>query len=178
MKEKDEKEEKRLTLVLPVYRCIKDVQALKIGEVIYNQPDGTAFLVPEENGYPTVSVSAEYLTKHKPYVGGYYVLYKDGYESFSPAEAFEKGYVLKGEDKLKTIRAKFYCQLTEDDFEYRQTRVELSPVTNGGEENKSFSKYTPSGHLQMNISHETKACNFFAEGAEYYLDITEAPKEE
>lgn len=25
-------------------------------------------------------------------VGGYYVLYEDGFESWSPAEAFEKGY--------------------------------------------------------------------------------------
>jgi hypothetical protein len=30
--------------------------------------------------------------KHKPEVGGYYVVYKDGYRSFSPAEAFETGY--------------------------------------------------------------------------------------
>ena len=27
-----------------------------------------------------------------PAVGGYYVRYKDGFESWSPAEAFEKGY--------------------------------------------------------------------------------------
>lgn len=27
-------------------------------------------------------------------VGGYYVVYEDGYESWSPAEAFEKGYTL------------------------------------------------------------------------------------
>jgi hypothetical protein len=32
--------------------------------------------------------------KHKPQVGGYYVLYKDGYASFSPASAFEEGYDL------------------------------------------------------------------------------------
>ena len=30
--------------------------------------------------------------KNKPFVGGYYVVYKDGYKSFSPADAFEDGY--------------------------------------------------------------------------------------
>jgi hypothetical protein len=30
--------------------------------------------------------------KHSPEAGGYYVQYKDGYTSFSPAEAFEEGY--------------------------------------------------------------------------------------
>ena len=33
-----------------------------------------------------------WLDKHNPAVGGYYVVYKDGYESFSPAQAFEEGY--------------------------------------------------------------------------------------
>jgi len=44
-------------------------------------------------------VSAEYLAKHKPTSGGYYVVYKDGYESFSPAQAFEEGYTLQVEYK-------------------------------------------------------------------------------
>lgn len=39
-----------------------------------------------------VMVAAEYVEKHKPTVGGYYVRYADGYESYSPAEAFEGGY--------------------------------------------------------------------------------------
>ena len=32
------------------------------------------------------------MLKHQPTVGGYYVVYKDGYKSFSPADAFESGY--------------------------------------------------------------------------------------
>lgn len=34
----------------------------------------------------------EYMQKHQPRAGGYFVVYKDGYESWSPAEAFEEGY--------------------------------------------------------------------------------------
>jgi hypothetical protein len=32
--------------------------------------------------------------RSNPQIGGYYVLYEDGYESFSPADAFESGYSL------------------------------------------------------------------------------------
>ena len=32
--------------------------------------------------------------------GGYYVRYPDGYESWSPAEAFEDGYTLVEDDPL------------------------------------------------------------------------------
>lgn len=46
------------------------------------------------DGFATkdILVSIDYFKKHSPKSGGYYVLYEDGYESFSPADAFEKGY--------------------------------------------------------------------------------------
>jgi hypothetical protein len=37
-------------------------------------------------------VGAHFMIKHDPQVGGYFVEYEDGYESFSPAKAFEGGY--------------------------------------------------------------------------------------
>ncbi|MFK7941818.1 MAG: hypothetical protein AB8B85_02710 [Paracoccaceae bacterium] len=39
-----------------------------------------------------VAVDPEYMDKHDPKIGGYYVRYSDGYESFSPKQAFEEGY--------------------------------------------------------------------------------------
>ena len=45
-----------------------------------------AGLVPDD--------TPNYMHKHKPEVGGYYVVYEDGYKSFSPAGAFESGYTL------------------------------------------------------------------------------------
>lgn len=39
-----------------------------------------------------VWVSKVYLAKHNPQVGGYYLRYPDGYESFCPAESFEAGH--------------------------------------------------------------------------------------
>jgi hypothetical protein len=49
-------------------------------------------ITPEGAEFPSFVVSAEYLAKHKPEVGGYFVVYTDGYESYSPAKAFEEGY--------------------------------------------------------------------------------------
>ena len=51
-------------------------------------------IVPDDDGYAPFPVDADYIDRHKPAVGGYYVVYKDGYKSFSPAEAFEQGYTL------------------------------------------------------------------------------------
>ena len=39
-----------------------------------------------------VFVEVGYCQQHKPKVGGYFVRYEDGYESFSQAAAFEGGH--------------------------------------------------------------------------------------
>lgn len=86
---------------MPRYKCHKEVWALKIKEIVRDsdkareegrETDGSATITPEENGYEPFMVDANYMHKHKPEVGGYYVVYKDGYKSFSPAMAFEDGY--------------------------------------------------------------------------------------
>lgn len=83
---------------LKFYTCHKTVQAMKIARVylidVSGGPGPAALIGEAVPGYdrPTVHVTAEYLSKHNPQIGGYYVRYKDGYESFSPAKAFEDGY--------------------------------------------------------------------------------------
>jgi hypothetical protein len=83
---------------MPKYVCHKEVWALKIkeikrdGEGENRETDGSAIITPEEVGYAPFKVDHAYVSKHKPEIGGYYVVYKDGYKSFSPAEAFESGY--------------------------------------------------------------------------------------
>jgi hypothetical protein len=80
---------------LPLYTCHKQVRALKIKEFRQAQnPPYACEIIPEEPGFTPIVVSREWVTKHKPVAGGYYVVYKDGYKSFSPAEAFEDGYSL------------------------------------------------------------------------------------
>lgn len=87
---------------LPRWRCIKVVEAFKIGDIVGLQAeeltaddepkaDG-AMIYPEDTRLSPVTVTREYMDKHKPQVGGYFVRYNDGYESWSPAKAFEEGY--------------------------------------------------------------------------------------
>ncbi|TDE53745.1 hypothetical protein [Flavobacterium sp. GT3P67] len=72
------------------------------------------------------------------------------------------------------VRAKFVCNGVQDNPQYENKSISFTPVINGSDENKSFSKYTPSGSVHLNISYETEAVNFFEEGKEYYLDFTKA----
>lgn len=77
---------------LPKWKCHKEVWAVKIlnirpGTIEGDRPGAT--IEAEEGSF---SVGEEYIAKHDPEEGGYYVRYADGYESFSPAKAFEEGY--------------------------------------------------------------------------------------
>jgi hypothetical protein len=87
---------------MPQYQCHKKVWALKINGIEHNpNPDITgqsagisygAVIIPADYGYAPFDVPAEYVTKHNPQPGGYYVVYEDGYKSYSPAAVFESGY--------------------------------------------------------------------------------------
>ena len=78
---------------MPQYLCNKKVWALKIKDIVGNI-DGSATLTPEDITYAPFVVDRYYVKKHEPQAGGYYVVYKDGYQSFSPADVFENGYYL------------------------------------------------------------------------------------
>lgn len=78
---------------LPRYKCHKEVWALKIKDVLIERRiNGRVTIIPEDTSYASFDVSQEYYQKHNPKPGGYYVVYEDGYNSWSPAEAFESGY--------------------------------------------------------------------------------------
>lgn len=85
---------------MPKYQCHKRVWALKIKNIrIPAQPDPTAWngmlvLDFEDEGYAPLLMDATYVKKHDPKPGGYYVVYDDGYKSYSPGAAFESGYTL------------------------------------------------------------------------------------
>lgn len=72
-----------------------------------------------------------------------------------------------------TVRAKFLCQSIQkaEDDSYRT--IHMTPVTADTEENKSWSKYTPGGLLQMHISNPA-AFEQFEQGKEYFIDIQPA----
>ena len=75
---------------------------------------------------------------------------------------------------MTQVRAKFFCSKIDEHPTLEQKVVNLYPVLSGSEENKSFAKYTPGGNVQLVISYETQAADFFTEGKEYFLDFSEA----
>ncbi len=86
------------TAEMPKYQSHKIVHAIKIDKIELDsvkaeeerrETDGHANLIGD--GFD-VNVDHSYVKKHDPQIGGYYIVYEDGYKSFSPAEAFEKGY--------------------------------------------------------------------------------------
>lgn len=80
---------------MPRYRCHKIVHALEIGSVMDGKDEVSArHIVPRNVKYAPIQVSQAYIDKHHPEPGGYYIVYGDGYCSFSPKAAFEEGYTL------------------------------------------------------------------------------------
>ena len=97
----------------PQYQCHKKVSAFKIGSIEQGSipspafPQGSWVIRPDDPFLPTLEVGHDWFSKHAPLVGGYVVIYEDGYQSFSPAQAFESGYrriasfgILTAEDVL------------------------------------------------------------------------------
>jgi len=85
---------------MPRYRCIKCVSAAQIITLVVHV-DGVLDLVmagPDGEIYKA-RLSKEWNEKHQPDKGGYLVMYDDGYNSYSPSDPFEKGYVLMTENE-------------------------------------------------------------------------------
>lgn len=96
-------EEVNAQIELPKYKSHKIVHALKIENITFDadeakksdrETDGSATIFPENKRYAPFKVGFDYVKKHNPKAGGYYVVYQDGYKSWSPADAFEDGYTL------------------------------------------------------------------------------------
>lgn len=81
---------------LPRYVCHKEVWALKIAAIEVHE-DLSATISPEDTRYFTFKAKEGWASRFKPEGEdpGYYVIYKDGFVSWSPTKAFEEGYSLK-----------------------------------------------------------------------------------
>lgn len=86
---------------MPKYKCHKEVHALQISDIELDvvaayregrETDGGAMLTPFDRRYSAIRVPHDFVSRNKLTVGGYYVVYEDGYRSFSPQGAFEQGY--------------------------------------------------------------------------------------
>lgn len=79
------------TMGLPKWQSHKNVWAGKVAAL--SEKEGIPSLILDLDGDQTnIAVGQAWLDRHKPEVGGYFVLYQDGYRSYSPAKAFEEGH--------------------------------------------------------------------------------------
>lgn len=83
-----------MTKQLPLYQCHKQVRALEIMYVDVNQKQNKFHVRFVDKSYPEKTFCFETHKRNIPRDGDYYVVYDDGYESFSPRKAFEEGYSL------------------------------------------------------------------------------------
>ena len=105
------------------FKSHKIVEAVKIESITPVITTGGALLLVAGDGSDNIEVNRAYLLKHEPQPGGYFVRYPDGYESFSPAQAFEEGYTAVDayptrEETLTTGQPKItgYRNLTVDEI--------------------------------------------------------------
>lgn len=79
---------------MPRYVSHKKVWALEI-DTITNDVDaaGAKMLTFRDKGYAKMRAPLEMFARYVPVPGDYYVVYADGYKSFSPRKAFLEGYV-------------------------------------------------------------------------------------
>lgn len=85
-----------VTYNLPKWKSHKIVWGFKIAEIFPitggDLQGGAVLRSSPQDGSYEMTVDQAYMDRHHPEIDGYFVLYKDGYMSWSPAEAFEEGY--------------------------------------------------------------------------------------
>jgi hypothetical protein len=74
---------------MKTYKSYKTVRAAKIKNIVVLSESQTKLELEDSDA---IIVDKSFMSRHSPYVGGYYILYRDGYQSYSPKDAFEGGY--------------------------------------------------------------------------------------
>jgi hypothetical protein len=86
---------------MPFYICHKRVQALEIAGVGSCMPSANpgeiVRRVDFKGGFVSIDCPEAMFARYAPVPGDFYVVYEDGYQSFSPREAFLNGYKPEGQ---------------------------------------------------------------------------------
>ena len=90
------------TKVYPLYKGQEAVRAFKIKSV-FPTSYCWATIIPEDEKLAEKEVNSEFVNTHRPEAGGYFVVYKDGYETYSTARVFEGGYAKAKEEVVAEV---------------------------------------------------------------------------
>ncbi len=80
---------------MPKYVSHKEVSALEIEGITALGTIGDKLMYKlhfKDEAYSSIAIPAEMCARYTPVKGDFYIVYKDGYESFSPRKAFLEGY--------------------------------------------------------------------------------------
>jgi hypothetical protein len=78
---------------VPLYKSHKTVRALEIMSCVPLTSGGCVISFFGDR-FPSQTCGAEMFARYQPVCGDFYVIYEDGYRSFSPRKAFLEGYTL------------------------------------------------------------------------------------
>lgn len=124
------------------YRCHKVVWALKIARSHWLAGGHRLKLVPEDKSFAPFLVDEDWVRRCAGSVldGGYYVVYADGFKSFSPAKAFEEGYTRIDGDEADALAKRFHetYERLAPDFGYETRKDSAVPWENVPEKNKAL----------------------------------------
>ena|SRR5258706_7678172 len=79
------------TIEMPRYVSHKTVQALEIDYCV-RVDAGRRIVNFKDAGFEAIMCEREMFARYQPINGDFYVVYADGYKSFSPRKAFLEGY--------------------------------------------------------------------------------------
>lgn len=77
---------------MPRYVSHKQVWALEIMSIMRDDVNATFVLEFCDKGYASMRPDRDMFARYVPVPGDFYVVYADGYKSFSPRKAFLEGY--------------------------------------------------------------------------------------
>lgn len=77
---------------LPRFSCHKVVRAARVTGIRRDEADGHTTTLEFGDMGLEWPVTHDFVKRHDPHVGGFFVVYDDGHQSFSPARAFLAGY--------------------------------------------------------------------------------------
>ncbi len=83
-------DDEQVEVEMPRYQSHKKVWALEIRAI--NETTGHHRLEFIDEGYAPVKLEKSLFSRYVPVPGDFYVVYDDGYKSFSPRKAFLEGY--------------------------------------------------------------------------------------
>lgn len=114
--------------------------------------------------------------------GGYYVKYPDGFDSWSPASAFEEGYTelqppfAVGQHAMRAkLQVSGISKHEDASGKLTQVTVGMFPVSgkfgpNGESEDNTFARYSPSGRFELTITNPA-LIERFRYGQKFYADF-------